>query len=86
MPDVTNHPTIVRISKNDGWPVIAPFQNCVPAVQTKSAPMPLIQSAVAFIAIIRQNRSHFVFKKLKVLRICINQIHTNNTAYSKCFD
>ncbi len=48
--------------------------------------MSLIQSAVAFIAIIRQNRSHFVFKKLKVLRICINQIHTNNTAYSKCFN
>ena len=48
--------------------------------------MSLIQSAVAFIAIIRQNRSHFVFKKLKVLSICINQIHTNNTAYSKCFN
>ena len=47
--------------------------------------MPLSQSAVAFIAIIRQNRPHFAFKKLKVLRICINQIHTNNTASSQCF-
>ncbi len=47
--------------------------------------MPLSQSAVAFIAIIRQNRAHFAFKKLKVLGICINQIHTNNTASSKYF-
>ena len=47
--------------------------------------MPLSQSAVALIAIIRQNRPHFGFKKLKVLRISINQIHTNNTASSKCF-
>jgi len=47
--------------------------------------MALSQSAVAFIAIIRQNRAHFGFKKLKVLRICINQINTNNTASSKCF-
>ena len=47
--------------------------------------MPLSQSAVAFIAIIRQNRAHFAFKKFVVLRICRNHIHTNNTASSKCF-
>ena len=85
MPHVTNHSTLIRVSKNDRRPVLAPFQNGVPAVQPESAPRPLRQPAVAFIAIVHQNRPYLAFKKLKVLRIRVNQIHTNNKANGKRF-
>jgi hypothetical protein len=40
---------------------------------------------VAFVTIIHQNWPHLAFKKLKVLGIGMNKIHTKHTASGKCF-